>query len=316
MSLKNKRLTKGVILEKNNAERGVTLTIEHDASNERASYTVKTPALSAGAPIVMDLPEAGTDLLSNTNTITVQNKTLDATNTIDGATIINADIQVEDLTLTKQASTPPNAPAGKVTVFVPTGTSALASVDEAGSVKNYRVTTDAANQVYVTDATGPVAVQTTISYSASADLISTIPQRTADGQLKANTLADGAGGAAPTDLANRAYVQAAVAGVITTVTMTLPDNTITDIATLPLSAITAIQMAYSLVRGANVEAGRIAVITNGTLVGISVSGASAGASTGVSFFAVVAGTDLVISATTTNTGTSARLKFQPNAWLA
>jgi hypothetical protein len=79
MSLKNKRLAKGITIEKSNTERDVTLSIEHDAANALENYTVKVPAIVAGPAVTMELPEEGTKLLSDTNTASIENKTIDAT---------------------------------------------------------------------------------------------------------------------------------------------------------------------------------------------------------------------------------------------
>lgn len=79
MSLKNKRLAKGITIEKSNTERDVTLSIEHDAANALENYTIKVPAIVAGPAITMELPEEGTKLLSDTNEAALENKTIDAT---------------------------------------------------------------------------------------------------------------------------------------------------------------------------------------------------------------------------------------------
>lgn len=79
MSLKNKRLSKGITIEKSNTERDVTLSIEHDVANALENYTVKVPAIVAGPAITIELPEDGTKLLSDTNEATLENKTIDAT---------------------------------------------------------------------------------------------------------------------------------------------------------------------------------------------------------------------------------------------
>lgn len=75
MSLKSKRIAKGLVIEKSNTERSTTLTIEHDAANTN-SMVLKVPNLAA--PVTIELPEEGTKLLSETSPATLENKTIDA----------------------------------------------------------------------------------------------------------------------------------------------------------------------------------------------------------------------------------------------
>ena len=90
MSLKNKRLAKGITIEKSNTERDVTLSIEHDNANTN-SMTVKVPNLAAD--VTIELPNEGTKLLSESNTAILTNKEIDASqNTITNLVVDSADI--------------------------------------------------------------------------------------------------------------------------------------------------------------------------------------------------------------------------------
>lgn len=311
MSLKTKRLTKGIVLEKNNAERGITLTLEHDAANNRASYTVKTPALSAGAALVLDLPDTGTVLLSDTNTENVQNKTLDNTNTINGATIVDPILSVNDITLTKE-TTPTNPAAGKAKLFVSSVNDELSTVDNTGTVRKYLPSTAGLSKVYATDGAG---AQTTLDYSSSA-VVNAVGLRTSDGQMKAVTLPDANGSASSADLTTRAYVQAAVGATIALTTVALPNNATTTFYTTPYVTNTVLHFAYSIVRGTGYEAGRITVITDGTLVAVAQGSVASLNSVGVTVLASISGSDLIVQGLTTNTGVAASIKFQISPWLA
>lgn len=101
MSLKSKRITKGLVIEKSNTERSTTLTIEHDAANTN-SMVLKVPNLAA--PVTIELPEEGGNLLSDINASIMQNKDIDLTSTtlLDG---------------TKEASLSLNQPAATVRSF-------------------------------------------------------------------------------------------------------------------------------------------------------------------------------------------------------
>lgn len=90
MSLKSKRIVKGLVIEKNNTERSTTLTIEHDAANTN-SMVLKVPNLAA--PVTMELPEEGTKLLSETSPATLENKTIDASLN----TIINLEVDASNV---------------------------------------------------------------------------------------------------------------------------------------------------------------------------------------------------------------------------
>lgn len=93
MSLKTKRIAKGITIEKSNTERDVTLSIEHDAANALENYTIKVPAIVAGPAITVELPEEGTKLLSDTNTASIENKTIDASlNTITNLEIDSSNV--------------------------------------------------------------------------------------------------------------------------------------------------------------------------------------------------------------------------------
>lgn len=76
MAQNNKRFSKGLIIEKTSTQRAVTLTIEHDAASTN-TMNVKMPALASA--VTLSLPNAGTIILSDTNVVTVTNKSISGT---------------------------------------------------------------------------------------------------------------------------------------------------------------------------------------------------------------------------------------------
>jgi hypothetical protein len=70
---------------------------------------------------------------------------------------------------------------------------------------------------------------------------------------------------------------------------------------------------YSVIRGSAKEVGTINLTTDGTNVGISVDGSST-APTGVSFSAVISGSNLILQYTTTSTGSAATMMYNVRRW--
>jgi hypothetical protein len=96
----------------------------------------------------------------------------------------------------------------------------------------------------------------------------------------------------------------------------LTDNTTNGTAVTLTATWTVAVLSYSVVRGAaNLDAGHIYLINDGTNVNVAVAGASLG-TTGVTFNGTISGSDVLLRYTTTSTGSDAALKYKLHKWSA
>lgn len=95
---------------------------------------------------------------------------------------------------------------------------------------------------------------------------------------------------------------------------TLTNNTTADVFTIPLATATNQIIEYSLTRGTTRETGTIHVVTDGTIVNVTTTGAYIGSS-GVTFSGdIQGGTTVRIRYTTDNSGSGATMKYMYRRW--
>lgn len=96
-------------------------------------------------------------------------------------------------------------------------------------------------------------------------------------------------------------------------TLTLANNTTDDVFTVSFSGSENMIMDYSVIRAGIKKAGSLFITTNGTVAQVAESVAYTG-DPGVTFSALISGSDLVLNYTTTNTGPTATLKYSVKRW--
>lgn len=97
-------------------------------------------------------------------------------------------------------------------------------------------------------------------------------------------------------------------------TTTLTDNATTTIITVPAAAARYLKLDYLIQRGSDYRSGQFATVNDSSDANISDFGQSLIGDTGVTFDAVISGTDLLIQATLTNTGSNASLVYKFQNW--
>lgn len=97
------------------------------------------------------------------------------------------------------------------------------------------------------------------------------------------------------------------------VTSTLADNTTGNVFTVNFSGSEYMVIDYSINRGLTRESGTLHVVTDGTNVSVTTSGAYIGSS-GVSFSGDISGLLIRLRFTTTSTGTAATMKYMIRRW--
>lgn len=133
----------------------------------------------------------------------VKNKTLDASNTLDGVTIIDPEFEAEELTL-KEIASPSNPSAGEHKLYVNENNSDLEIKDSSGNITKFvEQVSFTADVVYGTDNSEN---ETTIGYSASASS-NKIIQRDSNASAKIDILSDSDMSADGGDITNRNYVR-------------------------------------------------------------------------------------------------------------
>jgi len=195
MSIKNKRFTGGITIEKvTDRTKGLSI----DTTDASSNYTVATPDTGVG-DFTIDLPDSGSTILSDENT---------ATNLIDGATLENVIIvdpilDIQDITLSEMAA--PSAPdAGKATLYLDSTSKELTLKDSDNNTTSFvKQATSSANIVYGTDVSEN---ETTIGYSASSSSDKII-QRDSNASAKIDILSDSDMSADGSDITNRSYVR-------------------------------------------------------------------------------------------------------------
>ena len=74
------------------------------------------------------------------------------------------------------------------------------------------------------------------------------------------------------------------------------------------------QLQYSINRGGIEQTGRLLIVTNGSAVSLTDDNASVPSSTGVSFFATISGSTIVLQYTSTSTGLTGAFKYYITSW--
>ncbi len=98
------------------------------------------------------------------------------------------------------------------------------------------------------------------------------------------------------------------------VSTTLANNASTSVFTLAWAGSEHIIIDYSIVRSTARETGTMRIVTDGALAEVSTDSSYVNGNSGVTFTASVSGPNLTLTGTTTNTGTSAQLKYSIRRW--